>query len=169
MGFGTPPTPAVELEGDYSTWTKITDVELDTSDQTNFIASALLYIDHVNAKVILDDRANKKIVSCNFDGSNCTLLASGDYYRGGVDGGYFSEVKGSGITSLLGKYGIILNIDTGDTYVLKNGQIIQTIPWEPTSYFYPENVAISSNGQYIVLVETNVNGKRLRLVMYEGS
>lgn len=157
------------LEGDYTTWTKITDAVLDIIDQTSNVFAGLLYIDHANEKIILDDRNNARLLSCDFDGGNYTLLASGGSYRGGVSGNYFSEVKGTPITSIFGKYAVVLDTSAGDVFVLKNGQIAQTILWEPTSYAYTQNVAISSNGQYIVLICTNANGKRFRLIIYEGS
>lgn len=157
------------LEGNYSTWTKITDAVLDTADQTYNVFAGLLYIDHANEKIILDDRNNARLLSCNFDGSNCVSLDSGGSYRGGVNKNYFSEVKGTPITSIFGKYALVLDTSEGDVFVLKNGQIAQTILWEPTSYAYTQNVAISSDGHYIALICTNANGKRFRLIIYEGS
>jgi hypothetical protein len=157
-------TPVV-LEGDYSTWTKITDVVLDTSDQTYNVFAGLLYIDHANQKVIMDDRVNKRLLSCSFDGTNYAVLASGDDYRGGVSGSYFSEVKGASITSVLGKYSVVLDDTTGNVYVLKNGAIIQTI----VAAHFTQNVGISSNGQYIVIIDSSTNYKRLRLIVYQGS
>ena len=150
-------------DGNFSAYTKLTDVTLDGVDQANAINVTAASIDEVNgwAYFIENGTGNDRLVACKLDGSGIATLYSG--------GSPFN--LGMGPTPLQSVGGTIsVWADGNDNYyVAKKGALLLTIN---TSDINPSVVglAISASGKYILIVGGNSSDtKKAQLQIWKGS
>jgi|SRR5579863_3881089 len=152
---------ATPLEGNYSTWTQITDLDLDSVNLLNNVNSEIVAIDTANKWVIGFDQANVLLYAVHLDGTGLTTLET-------VLQSYIFPPH----ISVTGKYTLTNpTANLGLFNITKNGAVIQSTDASTfLTVHFAQGQAISYDGQYVVLLGS-VNGTptRRHLTVYQGA
>lgn len=175
MGFGTPPTPAVELEGDYSTWTEIW--EYDFPDGLAGLPIISITFSPEYLCILYEDASHYyrfAIIEITDASSKFTSPSGSDYVEDTptiVNATFFLfntlVSMGGACLSILGKYSVIVLDNYTKFEVWKDGVKAWTSPLVSDAVVGASTydaVGLRYDGKYVVAVTDTK-----KLVCFEGS
>lgn len=152
-----------EFEGDYSSWEKKWDAKLTNLGGGVFFIGILLdagLIDLASVSVYSMTGYRSQFAINNGDEEKFTTLYSYNLQ----DWAAFSEAH-----SINNRYIVLENCDNSSLDILKNGVLVESVPFAGEGSGYFIKWAISQDGRYLAVVDYRYNGaEEYWLTLYEG-